>query len=130
MLCRYCGAPARVLSTRTPNGEFYVVRRMGCTAEPVAHRFNTVEVLETLIKKFAGKRVQELLGHNRRGAERMRTYHARRDAVLAKVRAGGKYEVIAQEVGVSLASVRKYVREAATGPLPPGRRPNGHSPPV
>jgi hypothetical protein len=103
---------------------------MGCTAEPVAHRFNTVEVLETLIKKFAGKRVQELLGHNRRGAERMRTYHARRDAVLAKVRAGGKYEVIAQEVGVSLASVRKYVREAATGPLPPGRRPNGHSPPV
>lgn len=107
MLCRYCGAPTRVLSTRQPTGEFYVVRRLACT-QVKEHRFNTVEVLETLIRKFARTHVEKLLGHNRRGAERMRIAHQRRQAVAAGIKAGVKYEAIAAELGISLAMVRKH----------------------
>lgn len=110
MKCRYCDAQTRVVSTRT-RGEFYVVRRQQCEAFPDKHRFNTVEVLETLIKKFPRTRIEELLGHNRRGAERNRLATERREKALAMIREGEKYDVIAATVGVSLASVRKYARE-------------------
>lgn len=108
MKCRYCEAQARVISTRTPNGEFYVVRRLACTAFPRTHRFNTVEVLESLIAKIPRKRIEEYLGHNRRGAARNRTAHERYTAAVQLINAGEKYDVIADQLGVSLASVRKY----------------------
>lgn len=108
MKCRYCAAQARVISTRTPDGEFYVVRRLACTAFPKSHRFNTVEVLESLIAKIPRKRIEEYLGHNRRGAQRNRTAHERYMAAVQLINAGEKYDVVAADLGVSLASVRKY----------------------
>jgi transcriptional regulator NrdR family protein len=112
--CRYCGAPTRVLSTRQPTGEFYVVRRLTCTAVK-EHRFNTVEVLETLIRKFARTHIEKLLSYNRRGAERLRLAHQRRQAVADGIKAGVKYEAIAADLGVSLATVRKHAAALRDG---------------
>lgn len=108
MKCRYCDAQARVISTRTPNGEFYVVRRLSCTAFPREHRFNTVEVLETLITKIPRKRIEQYLGNNRRGAARNREAHERCMATIRMINEGDKHDVIAATLGISLSSVRKY----------------------
>jgi len=97
------------------------VRRQVCTAEPKLHRFYTVEVLDSFVNKLGGGVVETLLGYNLRGAQRMRLAYKRRRSILQGVAAGEKYEVIAAEVGVSLALVRKVVKEARTEPATIGR---------
>ena len=104
MKCTHCNAATRVLSTRERQ-EFYVVRRHAC---PNGHRFNTVEVLETLLKKFARKRVAELLALNQRGAAIRRQAFERERVIRAKLKAGEKQIAIAAELGVSEGLVRKH----------------------
>lgn len=123
MQCKFCESRARVLSTRTPDGEFYVVRRYQCELHK-AHKFNTVEVLETLIKKIARSQIDKLLSHNRRGAERMRLANKRKAFILLSVARGVKYEAVAADLDVSLGLVRKVVKEFTDGPGKIGRRPS------
>lgn len=105
---------ARVLSTRTPKGEFMVIRRLQCLGE-FKHRFNTVEVLETFFMKQGKSRREKHLAQNRAGAERRRKASEKRVAIKALYEQGKSYNEIAAELGIGYASVAQHVRKLIDG---------------
>lgn len=120
---------ARVLSTRTPKGEFMVIRRLQCLGE-FKHRFNTVEVLETFFTKLGKARRELHLEQNRAGAERRRASNEKRARIKALFEQGKTYNEIAAEMGIGYASVAQHVRRLIDAGHVVRRKGNGNSDPV
>lgn len=103
MKCRHCGEELRVVATREI-GEGYVPKRTRECAN--GHRYNTYEIDDSLYSSS----IRTALAPTRIGAFVAASLRWKRDAeIVARARAGEKYELISMDTGLSRNRVSEIV---------------------
>jgi transcriptional regulator NrdR family protein len=105
MKCPRCAAWSRVLATRTADEGYTIHRRHECAN---AHRFSSVQVLETVRGSIKQRNVAAIATAQRRAAIHSRNARIRRDLA-----AGRQGKDIAREHGVSPSLVSLIARGKA-----------------
>lgn len=114
MKCPICGRPTKIVAS-DPLARNGVRHTRVCTAPPIAQHpesmFNTVELLETIVKNFGNAKLVGEMERAQRGFERRAKsldIHVRVGELL---RAGKAIKEIAYDVGVSRTRVAQIARE-------------------
>jgi transcriptional regulator NrdR family protein len=111
MKCPQCGAATAVLETRPEHAGIALRRRRQC---PHGHKFNTQEVvvgvtIGRIKKQWAAAKAKDAL--------------AKRDAeIVRRIKAGEKRYMLAEEYGLSPASITRIATRAKLPRDPRGQR--------
>lgn len=129
MRCKHCGAPTRVLDTRTDADGYVLVRRRRCERNP-HHVFRTYEVDDGLRGS-----VVRLATNERRAqaADRRAALVQRNEAIMAELRAGAQVKDVAARFALSESMVSTIAYRAGYSvryrrPLDKRKRAVNHSP--